>query len=52
MTAIGKPNDVAIAEVANDMTWEAPRESPITLKFKVGSGIANIGNNCYMNSVV
>jgi|LauGreDrversion4_2_1035121.scaffolds.fasta_scaffold46231_2 hypothetical protein len=35
-----------------EMTWELPKESPISLKFKVGVGIANIGNNCYVNSVV
>lgn len=52
MTGIGKPADVSMEEVVNSMTWEVANESPIALKFKVGSGIANIGNNCYMNSVV
>lgn len=27
-------------------------DTPVQDKFKVGNGIANIGNNCYMNAIV
>jgi len=38
--------------MAETDTWDLGVDSPIQEKFKVGNGIANIGNNCYMNAIV
>jgi ubiquitin C-terminal hydrolase len=39
--------------VATSPKEEESKEMPVEkFKFKAGNGIANIGNNCYMNSIV